>query len=111
VRLKAINTTLTDEQFIVHVLINLTSKYNNQVKNLEKKIGSSVSPLMIEEVSDESSLQKIKMTIKGLNAGVISVAIGATKELTVTPKRSQQVTKSHRALSREPATTTELLDT
>jgi hypothetical protein len=32
-RLKPINSKMTDEWFIVHVLNNLTSDYHNQIKN------------------------------------------------------------------------------
>jgi hypothetical protein len=56
-RLEAMNSTMTDEQFIVHVLNNLTSDYDNQVENLEKRIGSDKDPLTIEEVRDDMSLR------------------------------------------------------
>jgi hypothetical protein len=56
-RLEGMKSMMTEEQFIIHVLNNLTSDYDNQVETLEKRIGSTTDPLTIEEIRDDLSLR------------------------------------------------------
>jgi hypothetical protein len=50
-------STMSDDQFLLHLLNNLTKEYEPEVKDLEKRIGSSTDPLDIEEVREDLSLR------------------------------------------------------
>jgi hypothetical protein len=41
---------MSDDQFLLHLLNNLTKDYEPEVKDLEKRIESLVDPLDIKEV-------------------------------------------------------------
>ena len=48
---------MTDDQFLLHLLNNLTKENDPEVKDLEKRIGSDENPLDIEEVREDLSLR------------------------------------------------------
>ena len=54
--------TITEEDLIEHVLGNLPSVYDIEVRALRKKLDDTANPLTIEEVCEESSL-KFEMMI------------------------------------------------
>ena len=56
-RMEDMNSGMTDDQFILHVVNNLTDDYMNQVENLERRIGSSTDPLDIKDVREELNLK------------------------------------------------------
>jgi hypothetical protein len=60
-RMEDMKSDKTDNQFILHVVNNLTEDYiNNQVKNLERLIGSATNPLDTEDVKEE-----LYLSVKG----------------------------------------------
>ena len=48
---------MSDDQFLLHLLNNLTEEYDPEVKDLEKRIGSTTNPLDIEEVREDLNLR------------------------------------------------------
>jgi hypothetical protein len=51
VKLKDIGSTMIDDQFMIHVLNNITSDYELQMILLEKIIGDKKNSLKIDELS------------------------------------------------------------
>jgi hypothetical protein len=51
------NLKMTDDQFLLHILNNLTKEYKPEVKDLKKRIGSPTNPLEVEEVREDLSLR------------------------------------------------------
>jgi hypothetical protein len=52
------NSRMTDDQFLFHLLNNLTKDYEPEVKDLEKRIRSEEFPLDIKEVRESHLLDK-----------------------------------------------------
>ncbi len=50
------NSKMSDNQFLLDVLNNLTKDYEPKVKDLEKRIRSLTDPLEIDYLSDNSSI-------------------------------------------------------
>ena len=49
---------MSDNQFMLHVMNNPTSDYNNQVNNkMEQRLGKTIDPLPTEDMSDELGLR------------------------------------------------------
>jgi polysaccharide deacetylase 2 family uncharacterized protein YibQ len=59
---------MTDDQFMMHILNNLTKDYEMQVLKLEDRIGSSTNGLEIEELRDELSLRYERMNVRDENS-------------------------------------------
>ena len=55
---------MTDDQFMIHVIINLTSDYELQMVLLGKRIGSKANPLKVDELHEELNLRFEKRTIQ-----------------------------------------------
>jgi gag-polypeptide of LTR copia-type len=57
VRLKDMGSGISERQFMIHVLNNLTSDYDLQVALLERRIGDVEQPLTVSEIRAELSLR------------------------------------------------------
>ncbi len=55
-RMELMQCKMSDDQFMMHVLNNLTSDYNMDVSKLEDRIGAKNEPLEIEDMRDALSL-------------------------------------------------------
>jgi hypothetical protein len=66
-RMENMGSEMTDDQFILHVVNNLTEDYMNQVENLERRIGSETDPLDIEDVREELNLKFERLKTRGKN--------------------------------------------
>ncbi len=60
-RLKDMNSDISDEDFMIHVLNNLPSEYEVQVSKLEDRLGSATNALMIEDLQNELNLKYARM--------------------------------------------------
>jgi hypothetical protein len=49
-------STISDNQFMIHVMNNLNTDYDLQLALMEKRVGDSEKPLSIEEIKAELSL-------------------------------------------------------
>jgi hypothetical protein len=57
VRLEDMGLKITEKQFMIHVLNNLTPDYDLQVSFLERRIGDEKDPLTVSEIRSELSLR------------------------------------------------------
>jgi hypothetical protein len=55
-RMSEMKSSMTDDQFILHVMNNLTKDYEMQILKMEDKIGNESNPLTIEDLRDELNL-------------------------------------------------------
>jgi hypothetical protein len=67
IRLEDMGSTISDNQFMIHVLNNVTTDYDLQLALMEKRVGDSDKPLSIEEIKAELSL-----CFEILNASLVS---------------------------------------
>ena len=56
VRLDDMGSSIPENQFMIHVLNNLTADYDLQLALLEKRIGDKERPLTVDEIRAELSL-------------------------------------------------------
>jgi histone deacetylase 1/2 len=56
-RMADMQSMMTDDQFILHVLNNLTDEYETLVEIMEKRIGSDSDPIDIEDIREDLSLK------------------------------------------------------
>jgi hypothetical protein len=56
-RIQEMGSSMTDDQFLVHILNNLSKEYKLQVLLLEKRIGSTTDPLTVEELKGDLNLE------------------------------------------------------
>jgi len=61
VKLAEMNSTISDEDLLVHILNNLPKEYEIQQSKLEAQFGSTTSPLTIEDVRTELNLKFMRM--------------------------------------------------
>jgi hypothetical protein len=66
-KMENIGSEMTDDQFILHVVNNLTEDYMNQVQNLERRIRSVTDLLDIEDVREELNLKFERLKTRGKN--------------------------------------------
>jgi hypothetical protein len=64
VRLHDMGSSISESQFIIHVLNNLPTDYNLQLTLLDKRIGSKYEPLTVEEIKAELSLRFERLSTK-----------------------------------------------
>jgi hypothetical protein len=67
VRLEAMGSSISENQFMIHILNNLTSDYELQLALMERRVGDDEKPLMIEEIRGELSLRFKRMIMKSLS--------------------------------------------
>ena len=56
-KLEDMGSAMTDDQFMIHILNNLTSDYELQMVLLEKRIGNKSNPLEVDELREELNLR------------------------------------------------------
>jgi hypothetical protein len=61
-RLDEMGSTISENQFMIHVLNNLTSDYDLQLALMERKVGDTEKPLTVQEIRSELGL-----CVKSLN--------------------------------------------
>jgi hypothetical protein len=64
VRLKAMGSSISENQFMNHILNNLTSDYELQLALMERRVGNVEKSLTIEEIRGELSLRYERMNMK-----------------------------------------------
>ena len=52
VKIKDAGSDMTDEDFIIHIINNVTEEYDVEIMPMEEKIGASTNPLTIEELRE-----------------------------------------------------------
>ena len=57
VRLDDMGSSISENQFMIHILNNLTADYDLQLALLERRIGDKDNPLTVEEIRAELSLR------------------------------------------------------
>jgi hypothetical protein len=62
--LEAMGSSVSENQFMIHILNNLTSDYELQLALMERRVGDVEKPLTIEEIRGELSLRYERMNMK-----------------------------------------------
>jgi hypothetical protein len=72
-RLEELGSSISDHQFILHILNNMTHEYNLQLAMMEKRVTDKSNPLTIDKIRDnlnlrfkrlnEKHMKRVKMTI------------------------------------------------
>jgi hypothetical protein len=57
VKLENMGSCITENQFTIHILNNLTSDYDLQLALMERRVGDADRPLTVEEVRGELKLR------------------------------------------------------
>jgi hypothetical protein len=63
VRLEDMDSSILDNQFMIHVLNNPTSDYELQLALIEKRVGDAEKPLTVEEIKAEWSLFLVRLNM------------------------------------------------
>jgi hypothetical protein len=63
VRLETMHSSISENQFMIHILNNLTSDYELQLAMIEKKVSNSERALTAEEIRGELSLRFERLNI------------------------------------------------
>jgi hypothetical protein len=73
IRLEDMGSIISDNQFMIHVLNNLTTDYNLQLALMEKRVGDSEKPLSIEEIKAELGLwfERLNVSSNQSNENVV----------------------------------------
>jgi hypothetical protein len=56
-RLEELGSSISDNQFILHILNNMTKDYNLQLAMMEKRVTDKSNPLTIDEIRDNLNLR------------------------------------------------------
>jgi hypothetical protein len=64
VRLEAMGSSISENQFMIQILNNLTSDYELQLALMERRVGGVEKPLTIEEMRGELSLRYERVNMK-----------------------------------------------
>jgi hypothetical protein len=64
VRLEAMGSSISENQFMIHILNNLTSDHELQLALMERRVGDVEKPLTIEEIRGELGLRYERMNMK-----------------------------------------------
>jgi hypothetical protein len=64
VKLENMGSCITENQFMIHILNNLTSDYDLQLALMERRVGDADTPLTVEEVRGELNLRFERMNMK-----------------------------------------------
>jgi hypothetical protein len=72
-RLEELGSIISDNQFILHILNNMTDDYDLQLAMMEKRVTDKSNPLTIDKIRDdlnlrfeilnENKMKRVKMTI------------------------------------------------
>ena len=82
VKVEVMGSSMTDEQFLIQVLNNLTNDYELQMTLMEKRIGSKTNPLSIDELKEDLNLSYERLSSK--SASTRNDDYGEEKALFVT---------------------------
>jgi hypothetical protein len=63
-KLEDLGSSITDNQFMIHILNNMTSNYDLQLEVMKKRINDKVDPLTIDEIRDDLHLSFERWTMK-----------------------------------------------
>jgi len=63
-KLEDMGSAMTDDQYMIHVLKNLTSDYELQMVLLEKRIGNKTNPLKGDDLREVLNLQLERLSIQ-----------------------------------------------
>ena len=63
-KLEDMGSSMSDNQFMIHILNNLTSDYELQLALMERRIGDKEKPLTIDEIRDELNLRFERLSMK-----------------------------------------------
>jgi hypothetical protein len=55
-RLEELGSRISDNQFILHILNNMTEDYDLQLAMMEKRVTDKSNPLTIDEIRDNLNL-------------------------------------------------------
>jgi hypothetical protein len=64
VKLENMCSCITENQFMIHILNNLTSDYDLQLALMERRVGDADKPLTVEEVRRELNLIFVRLNMK-----------------------------------------------
>jgi hypothetical protein len=64
VKLENMGSCITENQFMIHILKNLTSDYDLQLALMERRVGDADKPLTVEEVRGELNLRFKRLNVK-----------------------------------------------
>jgi hypothetical protein len=64
VKLENMGSCITENQFMIHILNNLTSDYDLQLTLMERRVGDADKPLTVEEVRGELNLRFERLNMK-----------------------------------------------
>jgi hypothetical protein len=67
VRLEAMDSSISENQFIIHILNNLTPNHELQIAMMEGRVGDLEKSLAIEEIRGELCLRYERLNIKSSN--------------------------------------------
>jgi hypothetical protein len=63
-KLENMGSFMTENQFMIHVLNNLTSDYDLQLALMERRVGDADEPITIEEIRGELNLKFERLNMK-----------------------------------------------
>jgi hypothetical protein len=63
-RLEELGSSISDNQFILHILNNMTDDYDLQLAMMNKRVTDKFNPLTINEIRDNLNLRFKKLTEK-----------------------------------------------
>jgi gag-polypeptide of LTR copia-type len=66
-RLETMESSILENQFIIHILNNLTSEYELQLAIMERRVGDTDWPLSVEEIRGELSLRFERLNSNSTN--------------------------------------------
>jgi hypothetical protein len=56
-RLEEVGSSISDNQFILHILNNMTNDYDLQLAMMEKRVTDKSNPLAIDEIREDLNLR------------------------------------------------------
>jgi hypothetical protein len=63
-RLEELQSSISDNQFILHVLNNMTEDYDLQLAMMEKRVTGKSNPLTVDEIRDDLNLRSERLNEK-----------------------------------------------
>jgi hypothetical protein len=66
-RLEELGSSISDNQFILHILKNMTDDYDLQLAMMEKRVTDKSNPLTIDDIRDDLNLRFERLNEKSEN--------------------------------------------
>jgi len=63
-KLDELGSSISDNQFILHILNNITDDYELQLAMMEKRLNDKMNPLTVDEIRDDLNLRFERLNIK-----------------------------------------------